>query len=233
MFAFFRSITCALLDAVLPSPVTIALEETPWQPDAAHAYCTRCGSSTGFGEAKADGCARCSEVRFPWARVTRLGAWEAPLTAFIGAMKYRQHWAWAPYFGGHLAESLRLDAPAAPVVVCVPMHWMRRLERGYNQAELIAEKLAKAQGWPYARPLKRARNDPKQMSLSRNQRLLHARGAYALRRNAKAQVNGRHMILVDDVLTTGATLRQCARLLRRAGAASVHVAVVAVSDRKK
>ena len=233
MFAFLRRAVTALLDALLPSPITLALAETPWQPDTVHAYCPRCGSSAGFGAVKADGCSRCVGQRFPWARVTRLGAWEEPLQAFVGAMKYRQHWAWAPWFGTHLAEALRLDAPAAPVVVCVPMHWRRRLERGYNQADLMAEALAKTRQWPLAHPLKRARHDPKQMSLSRNQRLVHARGAFALRKNAARQIGGRHVILVDDVLTTGATLRQCARLLRRAGAASVHVAVVAAADRRK
>lgn len=222
-----------LLDAVLPSPVDLALAQTPWQPCPPHAYCARCGACAGPGEAREDGCSACAGRRLPWARVTRLDAWDEPVKGFVAAMKYRQHWAFAPWFGRLLAKAVALDVPADPLVVAVPMHWTRRTARGYNQAQLIAGSLAKAQGWRGADPLARVRRTPRQAGQSRSGRARNVRGAFALRRGAAAAVRGRHVILVDDVLTTGATARQCARLLRRAGASSVQVAVVAVAQLKR
>lgn len=232
MFAFLRRVSGAALEAVLPSPVTMAVAENPWQPCPAHVYCARCGASVGPGEAREDGCSACAGLRLPWSRVTRLDAWGEPVKDFILAMKYRQHWAFAPWFGGLLAAAIVLDAPANALVVAVPMHWLRRTGRGYNQAELIARALAKAGGLDYANPLRRIRRTPRQAAQSLSGREANVRGAFALRRSARALVKDRHVILVDDVKTTGATLRQCARLLKRAGARSVQVAVVAVADKK-
>ncbi len=232
MFALLRRVTCALLDAVLPSPVTIAVAENPWQPCPAHVYCAHCGAAAGPGEAREDGCSACAGQRLPWNRVTRLDAWEEPVKSFVAAMKYRSHWAFAPWFGQLLATAITLDAPADAVVVPVPMHWLRRTARGYNQAGLMAEALAKTGGLECANPLKRIRRTPRQAAQSKAGREANVRGAFALRRSARALVGGRHVILVDDVKTTGATARQCARLLRRAGAQSVHLAVVAVADKK-
>jgi ComF family protein len=222
-----------LLDAVLPSPVDLALAQTPWAPCAAHAYCARCGESAGPGEAREDGCSRCAGKRLPWARVTRLDAWGEPVQSFVAAMKYRGHFAFAPWLGGLLAQALALDASKDAVVAHVPMHWTRRVARGYDQADLLADAVAAASGFPRVRPLARARRAPRQAAQTLAGRERNARGAFRLSRLARRQVQGRHVVLVDDVKTTGATLRQCARLLKRAGAASVQVAVVAVADRRR
>lgn len=222
-----------LLDALLPSPVDLALAQTPWSPCAAHAYCARCGESAGPGEAREDGCARCAGKRLPWARVTRLDAWGEPVQSFVAAMKYHGQFAFAPWLGGLLAQAITLDAPKDALVVSVPMHWTRRVMRGYDQAALIADALAKAGGFDRGHSLARARRTPRQAAQTRAGRARNVRGAFRLARFNGAKVRGRHVILVDDVKTTGATLRQCARLLKRAGAAQVQVAVVAVADGKK
>jgi len=115
-------------------------------------------------------------------------------------------------------------------VVCpVPLH-PRRLEgRGFNQAALLARPLAAALGAPFdARLLRRVRDTPRQASLDRRARLANVEGAFSLRSDARAR--GRSVLLVDDVVTTGATFRACAAALWRGGARSVEAVAVAAAD---
>jgi len=114
-----------------------------------------------------------------------------------------------------------------PVVVCpVPMHWARRIGRGYNQAHLIGSALARDRRWPIARLLKRTRYTPPQTAVGPSRRVANVRQSFAIKR---VDLTGWHVWLVDDVKTSGATLNACARLLRRAGAQQVNAAVVAVA----
>ena len=106
------------------------------------------------------------------------------------------------------------------MVVPVPLHRDRQRERGYNQAELIARPLAKRLGLKLERYLlARTRPRPPQLVLSRTEHWKSVRGAYATREGL--QVDNLRVLLVDDVLTTGATLDACARALKKAGAAAV------------
>src|SRR5205823_5857562 len=112
------------------------------------------------------------------------------------------------------------------VVIPVPLHWFHRLRRGYNQSEALARELAAALGVP-CRPrwLRRARLTRKQHhSLSREERRANVHDAFRAR-HADA-VRGRHVLLVDDVMTTGSTAHEAARPLRAAGAAQITVAVL-------
>ena len=150
---------------------------------------------------------------------------------------------------GWMAEGLgdpRLRAPPPEVLVPVPLHWSRQFARGFNQAELLAHALAelspglrpyerahseRALRLPVERMLRRVRDTGTQTVLSRGERLGNLRGAFALGRGALgrgAGVSGRHVLLVDDVLTTGATLDACARVLLSAGAASVTAGAASV-----
>ena len=112
-------------------------------------------------------------------------------------------------------EDLRAD-----VIVPVPLHPERRRERGYNQAELIARPLARRMGLKLGSYLlMRTKPRPPQLVLSRSEHWKSVRGAYATRPGAR--VDKLRVLLVDDVLTTGATLDACSRVLKKAGAASV------------
>jgi ComF family protein len=109
--------------------------------------------------------------------------------------------------------------------VPVPLHPTRQRERGFNQASLIAELLSAQTSIP-ARPLlERTRYTTTQTALDRSERMENLHNAFRLRKNG--DVRGLRVLLVDDVLTTGSTLNECARVLKRAGAFSVHAATAA------
>ena len=111
--------------------------------------------------------------------------------------------------------------------VCyVPLYPAKRRERGFNQAEWLARVLARPYGWPVARKaLSRIKDTGSQTHLTAAQRAANVLGVFKVLR--PDQVEGKRILLVDDVMTTGATVNACARVLRRAGAASVHVLTVA------
>jgi ComF family protein len=124
-------------------------------------------------------------------------------------------------------QKLSTDADSV-LVVTVPLHRSKRRERGFNQAELIARAALKNKGLPYeldADVLERTRPTVSQIGLTRSQRVENIRGAFRVRH--LNQVVGRSIVLVDDVLTTGTTASECARVLRKAGAEKVLVATVA------
>jgi ComF family protein len=144
------------------------------------------------------------------------------LTSAILLLKYDQITRLGDWFAAKLAEVVARtpEAMRFDVLVPVPLHADRKRERGYNQAELIAKPLAKRLGVKLAPDsMVRKMPRPPQLVLSRSEHWKSVRGAYAMRDGA--QVDKRRVLLVDDVLTTGATLDACARVLKKAGAAVV------------
>lgn len=111
------------------------------------------------------------------------------------------------------------------VIVSVPLHPARQRERGFNQASLLAELLSAQTSIPSRPLLKRIRYTTTQTALDRSERIENLHNAFGLRKNA--DVRGLRVLLIDDVLTTGSTLSECARVLKRAGAISVHAATAA------
>jgi ComF family protein len=114
----------------------------------------------------------------------------------------------------------------ADLLLPVPLHWTRLFNRRFNQSALLAQAIRAAGGPPVAADwLMRRRRTPSQGTLGPLGRARNVRGAFALKRGR--DVTGKRVVVVDDVLTTGATAEECARVLRRAGAASVGVLVLA------
>lgn len=111
------------------------------------------------------------------------------------------------------------------VIVPVPLHPTRQRERGFNQAGLLAELLSAQTSIPVKPLLERIRYTTTQTALDRSERMENLHNAFRLRKNA--DVRGLRVLLVDDVLTTGSTLNECARILKRAGVFSVHAATAA------
>lgn len=163
-----------------------------------------------------------------------LAAWsyEPPLDAVVRGLKFGR----LDYLGDHLAAALAATLGAelagGDLVVPVPLHWRRRLARGYNQAERIARPLAAHLGLPCRTVLRRRRATPAQTTLARPARLANLRAAFSLRHGGAATVAGRRVLLIDDVTTTAATLDAAAAALRGAGAAAVlAVAAARTPDR--
>jgi competence protein ComFC len=119
----------------------------------------------------------------------------------------------------------RLQAREFNLIVSVPLHPARERERGFNQATLLAELLSAHTSIPSRPVLERIRYTTTQTAFDRAERMENLRGAFRVRKNA--DVRQLRILLVDDVLTTGSTLSECARVLRRGGARSVHAATAA------
>jgi len=119
----------------------------------------------------------------------------------------------------------RLEGVQFDLVVPVPLHPARQRERGFNQAALIAEAMGKRVPAPIRPVLERVRYTTTQTAFDRSERMENLHGAFRLRK--KGNVRGLRVLLIDDVLTTGATLSECARVLKEAGAITVHAATAA------
>jgi ComF family protein len=150
-------------------------------------------------------------------------AYEFPVDAAIKALKFRRRL----YYGPALAELLCGECERLPdsvdAVLPVPLHWRRRWFRGFNQADEIAGPVAQNLGVPLLRNVTRVRATPYQSGLGAQERIRNLRGAFAVH----GALSAHHVLIVDDVITTGATVRQLARVLRRAGASKVSAIAVA------
>jgi ComF family protein len=189
--------------------------------------CPRCAASVGPFARLDGGCAVCRGQPLPFHAALRLGPYDKLLRDLILRLKYHSGEGLAEVLGELWAAhaAAHFHALQAEVVVPVPLHWLRRLRRGYNQSSAVAGGVARVLGLP-CRPrwLRRVRHTPQQVGQSFAARQENVRGAFRARR---AVVAGRSVLLVDDVMTTGATLAEAARVLRAAGAARVAVAALA------
>ena len=122
-------------------------------------------------------------------------------------------------------NDVRLRAREFDLVVAVPLHPARLRHRGFDQAELLARILALRISLPLCPALKRIRYTTTQTAFDRAERIANLRGAFHLRK--KISVRGLRVLLVDDILTTGSTLSECARVLREAGAQSIYALTAA------
>jgi ComF family protein len=187
--------------------------------------CLCCGRpfvSAVAGQAMLPLCRLCRANFYAFDRARSFAVYGAALSEAMLLLKYEEVTRLGDWFADRLAEIVlrAADEWHADVVVPVPLHSERRRERGYNQTELIARPLAKRLGLKLdARVLIRTKPRPPQLVLSRTEHWRSVRGAYATRKSP--QVDNLRVMLVDDVLTTGATLDACARTLKKAGAAAV------------
>ena len=190
--------------------------------------CAICGTPLewrGPFEAEREGervCRLCADHRYGFDRARSYAHYSRGLVQAILLLKFEQIEPLAEWFAGRLAELARREklAEGVNVVVPVPLHRERQRERGFNQADLIARAVAKRLGLPY-RPvlLMRTKPRPNKHTLSLEERWESVRGAFATLPGS--QVDKQRVLLVDDVMTTGATLDACARALREAGAQRV------------
>ena len=173
-------------------------------------------------------CGACLREPPSYDRARSVLAYDEASRGLILGFKHADRTHAAPAFARWLARAGGELLITADVIVPVPLHWSRLLARRYNQAALLGIGLAKLTGKTSVPDLLiRRRRTPSQGHLSRSERLRNVAGAFAVRPSRLAQLRGRRILLVDDVLTTGATVSACAGVLRRAGAASIDVLTLA------
>jgi len=172
-------------------------------------------------------CGRCRRGLSPFEAGASLGPYEGGLRTVIHELKYRGRRRLAERLAEGLVASAAVRRVLADGVVLapVPLHPRRLRERGFNQSDLLARAVAARAGVLVASALVRRKDTSSQSGLSAAERRRNVAGAFVVRR--RSAVAGRVVVLVDDVLTTGATVRACSAALRDAGASAVRVLTVA------
>ena len=189
--------------------------------------CSACGIPLSAAPAT-DGllCGACIASRPPWREARAVFRYHGVGRALVLAFKHGDRLDAAPTLARWLARAGASLLGSADVIVPVPLHRRRLFARRYNQAAVLALALAKIAGVPAAvDALVRVRATPTQGGLDRGARARNVRGAFAVQ--SPPRLKGRRVVLVDDVLTTGATVGACVRALKAAGAESVDVLTLA------
>ena len=168
-----------------------------------------------------------SDVPLPLVQLEWCAPYGGLVRDALHALKYRGEQRLAGPLGAAAAARWREASIGGDVLVHVPVHPARRAARGYDQAELLARAAAAALGLPAVVALRRDRATAPQYELGRDRRAANVAAAFAVEPARRAAVTGRWLVLVDDVVTTGATLVACAEALLDAGAAAVSALTVA------
>ena len=194
-------------------------------------YCPRCGNQRGGHQRGATTtsstvCLKCKKTHFIFSQVFTLGPYQKTLRNAVLQTKYPYGHPLAVALGRLLAHAKEKEIGLfqPDFIIAIPMHWLRRLKRGVNGPDAVADSIAKYLRVPKAmRAITRFRCTVQQTNLSQTQRLENLKSAFLL---LKKNVRGKRILLVDDVMTTGATCNEAARILRSHGAIDVAVAVL-------
>ncbi|HZR58200.1 MAG TPA: ComF family protein [Terriglobales bacterium] len=178
-------------------------------------------------------CLLCRRTKPPYSRAMAYGGYDGGLRELIHLLKYGGVQPAAGVLGRMLAEVIgdfnQIFGQSEILVIPVPLHSSKLRQRGFNQSELIARHGLKLSACGRLRLntklLERTRITQSQIGLTRHQRRENLRGAFSV--SQPNELSGREVLLVDDVFTTGTTVSECARVLRRAGASNIYVATVA------
>ena len=156
------------------------------------------------------------------------GSYEGSLQQLIHLFKYAKVESLADPLSRFMLQAIPLDSKI-DVVIAMPMHWRKQWERGFNQAELLAEPVARRYGLKLSKNLRRTRYTKSQAGLTETDRRANLRGSFQVRH--PEQIAGKRVLVIDDVFTTGSTLRAAAEVLKAAGAGHVSALTLARVDR--
>ena len=191
-------------------------------PRAAH-QCPACAKSLATALAEGVACADCQARPSPLTVVVAPFVYEFPIDAAIKMYKFRRRLHYAPAFCELLHPVIAELPEDVDALLPVPLHWLRHGIRGFNQAAEICSLLRKSTGLPVIRNVRRLRATPYQSGLSAKERRRNLRKAFSVR----GSITAGHVLIVDDVITTGETCRQLATVLRAHGVANVSALALA------
>jgi ComF family protein len=185
--------------------------------------CTRCAAPLASQQSAGIECGRCQAEPPSFDKAVSALTYRFPVDVALKALKFDGQLFVVPACASLLYPLLARHFPTADALVPVPLHWLRHARRGFNQATEICKPVARNSGLPMIRSIRRTRSTPSQSGLNAAARRRNLSDAFAVRGKLKY----RYPVIVDDVMTTGETCHQLARVLREAGAESVGVLVVA------
>lgn len=230
----------ALVDLLIPPMAHDSREATAFMGLSSVAWsrirfledpvCDGCGSAFEVepGPYSPDRCDPCLASPFSFARARAACLYDDASRSLILRYKHGDHQAFAPLFAKWIGRAAAPLIEQADVIVPVPLHPLRLLKRRFNQAAEIARPLARQTGLDYLPDsLRRIHPTASQGGRSALARRRNVAKAFAVPASHVERIKGQRILLVDDVFTTGATAEACARSLLKAGAASVHLAVIA------
>ncbi|MDA8229909.1 MAG: ComF family protein [Magnetospirillum sp.] len=186
--------------------------------------CAACGLPFEFDAGPGAVCAACAAAPPPFRRARAVFRYDEASRALVLRFKHADRLEGAPAFGRWMARAGTELIADADVATPVPLHPLRLLGRRYNQAAVLALAVGKQAGLAVDPDLLvRRRPTPPMGHMGRSERARNVKGAFAVRERKSAAIQDRNVLLIDDVLTTGATVGECAKALLRAGAANVDV----------
>ena len=195
-------------------------------------YCFACGRDVSRYGIVNDRCGNCANDELHFDAIARAGIYDGSLRQMILAFKFQRRTEFAHQLSAMADSAFQSSSffDETEILVPVPLHWIRRLMRGFNQSHLVCKKI----NHPSAKintDLVRIRNTHRQWDLSHAKRKRNVAGAFAVR--AGHNFTGKHICLVDDITTSWATLNECAKTLKQAGAKKVCAVVAAVAAQPK
>jgi ComF family protein len=201
------------------------------EPLAAEYFCVQCRSPfrSAYPLDEQGRCGLCRRGARGFDAAYSFGFYEAELRELIHLFKYGRVQTLAKPLGRLLALALPRDQ-RFDLIVPMPLHWRKRWQRGFNQSELLAGEIGRRTHVPVKNALRRVRFTSSQAGLTNAKRRSNVSGAFLA--GKRSLLKGKHVLLIDDVMTTGATAASCARALKLAGARQVTLLTLARVDRR-
>lgn len=196
-------------------------------------HCACCGYPFEYALAHTSQCGRCLTTPPPYTAARAVLHYDERSRRLITQLKYADQGHLAPTYGAWLANAGHALISQSQLIIPVPLHYRRFLQRRYNQSSLLAYALARHCSLPVLPDgLTRTRHTQPQASLNRREREKNVRNAFAVTPRHAAAIEGRSILLIDDVMTTAATIHACTRALLKGGAQRVQVLTLArkISD---